>query len=296
VSARSGREIDASIVIATRDRRDSLAHVLQALESQDTSRSFEVVVVDDGSDPPLTARDLAAGPDRTRLIATGGVGPAAARNRGARAAAAPVIVFTDDDTEPVPGWVEAACEFLEQHPDHVGVEGPVESPEYDPLYEHSLVSDSPGAYWTCNIAYRGDAFRQLGGFLEEFPDPHCEDLDLAYRALRQGPIGFAPEMAITHFPRPMPLRKLMARGRLTGSEMVLFARHRERFGHAARLPAVLFPLSSAVYNWRGQLRRERAGLVRSPRRMLRFTLAALGYLLNVLAGTVTTAVRRRGAS
>jgi hypothetical protein len=39
----------------------------------------------------------------------------------------------------------------------------------------------------------------------------CEDLDLAYRALRIGPIGFAPAMQMTHFPRPLPLKGWIAR-------------------------------------------------------------------------------------
>jgi GT2 family glycosyltransferase len=271
--------------VPTRDRPIDLERLLRALARQRTERSFEVIVVDDGSEPPVdsASRD---GLPATRLLRRDGGGPAAARNAGAAAARGTYVLFTDDDTEPAPTWVEAACEFLERHPDHVAVEGPVGSPPFDPLYEHSLENDAPGAYFTCNIAYRRRVLERLGGFLEDFPDPHCEDLDLAFRATRLGAIGFAPGMAITHFPRPLPLRAWIGRARLTRSEALLFERHRERFGHSARAPARLFPVLSALYSWAGRLRVEAPRLLRSPRRLVRFAVVAIVHIGAVVVTTV----------
>jgi GT2 family glycosyltransferase len=263
----------ASVVVPTRDRQADLERMLRALARQRTERSFEVIVVDDGSEPPVDP-SLLAGFASSRLVRRNGGGPAAARNAGAAAARGAFLLFTDDDTEPAATWVDAACEFLEANGDHVGVEGPVASPPFDPLYEHSLENDRPGGYWTCNMAYRRRAFEQLGGFLEDFPDPHCEDLDLAFRALRAGPIGFAPAMGMTHFPRPLPLGGWIGRARLTRSEALLFERHPERFGRVSRLPARLFPIVSAAYGWRLRLRAEVPRLLRSPRRLARFGLVA----------------------
>src|SRR5687767_10169141 len=99
--------MDASIVIPTRDRRESLARCVGALAGQQTSRSHEVIVVDDGSEPPLQPRDLPP-VAHLRIVRREGSGPARARNAGIHAATAPVVLFTDDDTEPFPDWIEAA--------------------------------------------------------------------------------------------------------------------------------------------------------------------------------------------
>jgi GT2 family glycosyltransferase len=279
----------ASVVVPTRDRPADLRRLLAALARQRTGRSFEVIVVDDGSEPaidPSVLGELRAG----RLVRRLGNGPAAARNAGAAVARGEYLLFTDDDTEPAPTWVEAACDFLDSHRDDPGVEGPVASPPFDPLYEQSLENDSPGAYWTCNVAYRRAVFEQLGGFLEDFPDPHCEDLDLAFRVSRTGAIGFARLMQVTHFPRPLPLRGWIRRARLTRSEVLLFERHRERFGRSARVPARLFPIVSAAYLWARQLRLQGPRLLRSPRRIARFALVASVYMGAV---TLSAVVPRR---
>jgi len=278
----------ATVVVPTRDRPDDLARLLESLAAQTTERPFEIVVVDDGSRPPVTLNALGDRLD-ARVVARGGDGPAAARNAGAAAARGGYLLFTDDDTEVAPTWVDAACAFLDANAGHVGVEGPVRSPPFDPLYEHSLENDAPGAYWTCNVAYRRAVFERLGGFLENFPDPHCEDLDLAYRAAEIGAIGFVAGMSVVHHPRPLPLARWVARAKLTGSEAVLFAPHRERFGRAAALPPRLFPVTSALHNWGIQLRREWPRLIRSPRRLARFATVAVAYIGTV----VVTAARPR---
>lgn len=282
----------ATVVVPTRDRPADLARLMRTLAEQRTQGSFEVVLVDDGSEPPV-AREAFDPELELRVLRRGGGGPAAARNAGAAAARGGYLLFTDDDTELAPTWVEAACEFLDGNAAHVGVEGPVGSPPFDPLYEHSLENDAPGAYWTCNIAYRREVFERLGGFLENFPDPHCEDLDLAYRAEALGPIGFAQGMSVLHHPRPLPLRRWIGRARLTGSEAVLFARHRHRFGRSARMPARLFPVASALHNWGTQLRAQAPQLVRSPRRLARFFTVAALYIGTVLVTAARTPRKRR---
>ena len=95
-----------SVVVPTRDRPARLAACLAALERQ-TSPHLEIVVVDDASRDARTVAAAVAAAPRARLVLGTGHGPAAARNAGVRAARAPVICFTDDDCEPVPGWAHA---------------------------------------------------------------------------------------------------------------------------------------------------------------------------------------------
>ena len=266
-----------SVVVPTRDRHESLQRTLAALRAQTLDRPWELIVVDDGSEPPVALLSDA------HVLRMPGVGPARARNAGIEAARAPLVAFTDDDTEPDPGWLAAAVTFLERSPEHVGVEGPVDTPPYDPLYGLSLTNAAPGAYWTCNIAFRRTVLDRLGGFDDGFPYPHCEDLDLAFRALAHGPIGFADAMRIVHHPRALTLRQLAARGRLTASEERLFARHRERYGRIRRLPARLFPLASAAGFVRVMLGEAR----RDPlRRAPRAAAITAGYLAMVVLATL----------
>jgi GT2 family glycosyltransferase len=279
-------EPHATVVIATRNRPELLARVLDALRAQRTERAFEVIVVDDGTTPPLgeaTVADLPA----AKVVSGEGRGPGAARNIGVGVARGPVVLFTDDDTVPDLGWVDAACSFLDRHPEMIGVEGPVASPPFDPLYAHSVIVDHPGRYVTCNIAYRRVVFERVGGFDEGIPTPHCEDLDLAYRAQELGEIGYAETMHMVHPPRPQTLSALIARARMASSEVVLFRRHRERFGRARVLPPRVFALVSAGHHWWRLLRSERTAIVRPPARALRFVVAATASL-GLAAFTVLT--------
>lgn len=262
------------MVIATRDRTASLARTLRALAGQSTRRPWELIVVDDAGVPPLEETML-SGIRGARLLRGAGAGPARARNLGLHAAEGRIVLFTDDDTEPEPGWIEAAASHLDANPTHLGVEGAVRSTPYDPLYGHSVQRDSPGGYMTCNLGFRREVLERFGGFSEDYVLPHhCEDVDLAYRVMEDGPIGFSSEMTILHHARELSLREWIAKGRMARSEILLFARFPYRFGRAARLPPRLFPLASAVAHCR-RLAREGA---RGPwHRALRAVAIALGY-------------------
>jgi len=272
--------VDASVVIPTKDRPTDLMRCLGALSEQETHRRFEVIVVDDGSSVPIRAPELGF-PLHARVICSEGVGPAAARNRGIHEARAPVILFTDDDTAPSPHWVESACAFLDGHPDQVGVEGPTVSPTFDALYERSIENDRPGAYWTCNIAYRREALLRLGGFSEAFSAAHGEDLDLAFRALHLGPIGFLADMLVTHYPASVSVRDIIRRARYASSDMILYQRHPERF--PSRLPLRVRPLVGMLRWLRGMVRLHRRDMIGTPRRFARFSLVAAGMLAVVFA-------------
>ena len=95
-----------SVVVPCFEAPDALALTLAGLEGQDWPRAlFEVVIVDDGSEPPLELPALpvsalpVSAPLDVKLVrqARRGFGLARARNAGARAAAHPILVFLDGD-------------------------------------------------------------------------------------------------------------------------------------------------------------------------------------------------------
>lgn len=110
-------------VIPTRDRPELLADCLETLVSQDGPDDlFEVVVIDDGSEPPLAplvARYAGRGrPMRCVRQEPGGLN--AGRNNGAAVTDAPLIAYLDDDTLVDPRWaVEMVRAFTDEGADAV---------------------------------------------------------------------------------------------------------------------------------------------------------------------------------
>jgi glycosyltransferase involved in cell wall biosynthesis len=107
--SRSAATPEASVVIPTYNRCDELAKTLETMTEQDIDcQGFEVIVADDGSsdETPDVARSFAG---RLRLKyyfqEDEGFRAGAARNAGARLAAAPILIFLDSGTLAAPGLV-----------------------------------------------------------------------------------------------------------------------------------------------------------------------------------------------
>jgi GT2 family glycosyltransferase len=113
VHDRSVAEPEISVVIPTRERAKSLARCLAALEAQTACDALEVVVVDDAGREAGAVKNAIGQPPGCRMVRGPGRGAAAARNLGAAASRAPLVLFTDDDCEPEPGWAESLATALQ---------------------------------------------------------------------------------------------------------------------------------------------------------------------------------------
>jgi GT2 family glycosyltransferase len=112
-----------SVVIPTRDEGANVLDTVDAARRNSGARA-EIVVVDDGStDPSAAALAALAAEGRIRLIRVSRLGPARARNRGARAARGRFIAFLDAHCYVPPGWIEPLLEEFARRPE-AGIVGP----------------------------------------------------------------------------------------------------------------------------------------------------------------------------
>lgn len=206
----SGSAPDVSIVVPTRNRPDDVKRCLAALSRQSDIESFEVLVVDDGSDDADALRDAIGGYAGVRLVRVNGAGPAIARNAGARAARAEVVCFTDDDCQPDPAWAVGLQRALAAGADAAGGRT-VSGRPGDPFAEATEViiehlqwshgnADRVAFAPSNNLACSRSLLYRLP-FDETFPSASGEDRDWCARLLTAGgTIVVVPEAVVHHLP------------------------------------------------------------------------------------------------
>lgn len=201
-----------SIVIPTRNRPVHLDRCLSAIALLNYPRTgFEVLIVDDGSDPPpddIVARHASVLP--LRYCHHDGKGPAGARNRGLREARGDYVVFTDDDCGPQVEWLDAFDRAFRETPGAGlggsivgapgnGIYGAVSQLLITFLYTYAEATGRLRFFCTNNIAFPRQALLdRTGGFDEAFPLAAAEDRDLCARWLLRGELRFVRAAVVQH--------------------------------------------------------------------------------------------------
>ena len=201
-----------SVVIPTYNRCESLRRTLEGLSRQEgfPGERLEVVVVSDGATDrtdAMLAEYARTAPFALRPIRQDNAGPARARNRGVQEATGSVIVFLDDDVEPMPGFLAAHARRHEQDekvvligpqspaPDRRGAEPAWIVWEHEMLQRQYVALESgewtagPQHFYTGNASLRRAHLLAVGGFDETFK--RQEDVELAYRVRRDCGVYFA---------------------------------------------------------------------------------------------------------
>lgn len=170
--------------------RASLARLLGALLEETGPRPARVVLVDDRVEPvgPLIEGPL---PPGVVVLASGGRGPAAARNLGWRSGAAGWVAFLDDDVVPPAGWTAALAADLQDLPDGVAASQgrlvvPLPEGRRPTDWERNVAGLETARWATADMAYRRDALAAVGGFDERFGRAYREDADLGARVVAAG--------------------------------------------------------------------------------------------------------------
>lgn len=104
--------LTVSVIIPTYNRHKQLLHTLKALAIQDYFMDLiEVIVVDDGSSPPLEGIVNQDWPFNIHVEIQNHQGGTNAKNNGARLASGKVLFFLDDDIEVSPNCISSLSEL-----------------------------------------------------------------------------------------------------------------------------------------------------------------------------------------
>lgn len=237
-AATTSNTLAVSVVVPTCGRMDLLDRCLDALTRQTLPPgAYEVIIVDDEPNHNTLhlvagwrARTVERGPRLVYLPNSGQHGPAAARNLGWRAAQAPIVAFTDDDTVPAVTWLAQGLGAFDEQVDVLcgRIEMPVPRKLTD--YQREARRLETAEFVAANCFCRKSILERLDGFDERFTEPCREDSDLYFRLLGIGArIARAPEALVVHPLRPAPWGVSLLQTRKAVFDALLYKKHPELY-------------------------------------------------------------------
>jgi glycosyltransferase involved in cell wall biosynthesis len=233
-----------SVIVPTWNRPAALTACLAALAGQRYPRSrFEVIVIDDGSrNPEEVARVAARSNGTVRVGRQAHLGPAAARNAGARMAQGDLLAFTDDDCQPDESWVAELAAAWTRDPDCLiggrtinllvrNVYSTTSQLLVSYLYDYYNRDTANGVFFASNnLAAGAAAYRATGGFDGAFHWTAAEDRELCDRWRHLGRrLIYAPSAVVGHA-HPLTLGAFLRQHREYGRGAVRYHRLRAARG------------------------------------------------------------------
>lgn len=209
--------MNVSVIVPTYNGAHKILGVIKALEQQ-SYLGIEVIVVIDGSTDNTFAllNDLQPRLKSFRVICQENKGRSAVRNTGADAASGELLVFFDDDMEPLKDCIAKHVHHHTLHPMSILTGGLTEKVKTDSSeilqykaflstrWNNSLQRNAEGELLKTNLfitaanfSIHKEVYTKLGGFDEQLRD--AEDFDLAVRAYKAGiPLYFKEDVFAWH--------------------------------------------------------------------------------------------------
>jgi hypothetical protein len=269
----------ATVVVPVFGHQAALHGLLEALGKQDVGGGFDVVIVDNAPVPVVQAPSGTSFP--VRMLHEPLPGPYAARNAALAVARAEVLLFTDADCRPDPGWVGRMVQKVMEEPAavHAGrVEVVATSASPGWGEQHDLAFGFPIEEYvarrqfgvTANLAVHRDVFAHVGPF-----DPgllSCGDREWCRRASRRGhPVRFHADAVVQHPARTFP--ELRSKIRRVQGGLAVLAGSRVRHALVSTVKAVI-PVAHPARIRQAMSERGKEALPR---------LVAVGYALRWVA-------------
>ena len=192
-----------SVVIPVRDDAAGIERCLAGISRQ--NMPLEVIVIDDGSHDDSAAVAEQAG---ARVVHSGGRGAAAARNLGLAEARGDIVLFTDADCIPCPGWArrlvgpilagEAIATKGTYRTRQNEVTARFVQVEYEERYDRMRGYDSIDFLDTYSLAVSRPELLAVGGFDEAFTGASVEDQEMSFRLREHGLFRFVPDAVVEH--------------------------------------------------------------------------------------------------
>ncbi len=174
-----------SIIIPTYNRLPILQKCLQAMEAQDFTQPYEVVIVDDGSTDGTVEflQSHAAEFPHVQLYQQNHEGAAIARNTGIDVAIGETIVFIDSDLVVTPVFLSSHAKALANNDRAFTYGRVINTANFeDPTSEPLKVTDLSNAFFaTGNVAIAKHWLLEAGKFDTSFRQYGWEDLELGVR-------------------------------------------------------------------------------------------------------------------
>lgn len=244
-----GSKVDLTVIIAAFDGAALIGAQLDAVLAQEGAGSYEVVVADNGSSDHTTVvveayerRDR-----RVRQIdASRKRGQCFARNQGAAATAAALLVFVDQDDIVRPGYLAAMRAALR---DHELVAARLEVDTLNPAW--AATSRRPAQVESLGsglgflpyaggqtLGIRHELFDAIGGFDPTMPGA-AEDVDLCWRAQLAGAsLTYAPDAVVQYRYRTSLLAQARQAFAYGDAQVALYQRYSPRGMERRRLVEV----------------------------------------------------------
>ena len=232
----SEEHLKTSLVIVNKNER-LLSDTLDALKPFVGNTLHEILVVDASSgalDDIRQAHEWARWIDYTQPPGVH-ITIAHQRNLGVRAAEGDIIVFTDSGCLPEDGWLERLIAPIAEQGESVtcGPTKAIGKSVYSGVHPKRRTG---GVYVpmaaTINLAFRREAFDEVGGFDESFGS--AEDIDFAWRLTDCGyRLRWVPDAVVRH-DWGTPKRQLRRAFFYGKGQCRLLRKHPHRIGEAAR--------------------------------------------------------------
>jgi glycosyltransferase involved in cell wall biosynthesis len=198
--------MDVSVIVPVFNGGSKIEGCVDALKRQKTERTFEIIIVDDGSTDRGVERISGEG---ITVYNQANQGPAAARNLGVEKARGRIVLFTDADCEPVEDWIEQMVWFL-RDPCISGVKGSYLTRqkgviprfvqlEYESKYKRMQGDPYIDFVDTYSAGFIKKDFLSVGRYDTRFSTASVEDQEFSFRMWEMGcRMVFNPEAKVYH--------------------------------------------------------------------------------------------------